>query len=179
MKNFFVLLAKGIGIALTISLSVCFLAWKWGNWRAVIWYVFGLLVIWQVWRYLRSDIVLCQYERDEMVERSASLLEKTEELIIGLFFIMIGVGFFWGVGWITEQVFNYPSVIFEYTIAKGFITFLLLCIGWWMTGMMYCAIKELEWKSFIPLTPPAIKWLLIIAISSAIGITVLYYGYPH
>lgn len=144
MKNFLLLLAKSIVIALIISLSVYFFARHWGNWRAILWYVFGLLAIWQAWKFLQSDIMLCEYENHEKIERNVTLLEKTEELITGLFFILLGGCGFWCMGRITEKIFNYPSAIFEYTIAKGFVTFSLLCIACWMMKIAYSAIKELK-----------------------------------
>ena len=55
MKDFFVTLLKGIGIALAVSLIVCFFAWYWGNWRAIIWFAVIAIICWQVWKYLTED----------------------------------------------------------------------------------------------------------------------------
>ena len=162
MKNFFVLLAKGVGIALIVSLSVCFFFWFWGNWRAIIWYVMGLFCAWLLYKYFNTPM----------------LDEKFTDLIIGAFCLLAFFTCLYGIGRFGEWIFGYHADYFELTVFHGFALLLLCVIAYFLVRILYYARKELDRQFFTSLISKIIQWVLIVAISVAVGAAVLYYCLP-
>lgn len=182
MKKFLITLLKGIGIALAVSLTVCFFAWYWGNWRAIIWFIIAVLTCWKVWQYLTEDTTeskpIMQGGKIEECVYKTTIWEKIVELVVGTFLLLLIFGFFWCVGWGAEWLLDKPSAIFEHTILNGIIAVFLLSSCWWTVRITYCAIREFEGKFWLSLVPELLKWLVILGICVAVGLTVLHYGLP-
>ncbi|MBQ4399794.1 MAG: hypothetical protein II830_00705 [Alphaproteobacteria bacterium] len=182
MKDFFITLLKGIGIALAVSLIVCFFAWYWGNWRAIIWFAVIAIICWQVWKYLTEDTWISKPTmaggKVEEHKYREPLSYKIEELVIGAAFFLLGGGFFWGIGWVAEWILNKPSAIFEHTILNEILSVFMLSSCWWTIRITYCAIREFDWKFQLSLLLALLKWILIVGISVAVGLVVLHYGLP-
>lgn len=182
MKDFFITLLKGIGIALAVSLIVCFFSWYWGNWRAIIWFVVIALICWQIWKYLTEDtwiskpmMVGGKIEEHKYCE---PLSCKIMEVGVVAFFTLLCAGCFWVIGWGAEWILNKPSAIFEHTIFNGILSILILSSCWWIIRITYCAIKEFDKQFKLLLFLAILKWILIVGISVVVGLLVLHYGLP-
>lgn len=139
MKNFFALLLKGIGIALAVSLAICFFAWYWGNWRAIIWYALGVMFVWQTWKYFKTP--LWNY-KNASVKLANSPWRKIRGFIIGIsctFVILLGM---YEIGRLGEFVLGFSCSYFELTTLIGFILILLCVEVYFMVGLMYCAFQD-------------------------------------
>lgn len=162
MKNFFILLAKGVGIALIISLSVCFFFWFWGNWRAIAWYVMGLFFAWLLYKYFNTPL----------------LDGKFTDLFVGAVCLLAFFTCLYGIGRLGEWLFDYHADYFELTIFHGFVLLLLCVIAYFSVCALRYARKELDRQYLISLISEVIQWILIIGISVAVGAAVLYYCLP-
>lgn len=182
MKNFFVLLSKGVGIALAISFSICFFAWNWGNWRAIIWFIVGVIMVWQICKYLLSDIKVAPIYDDDgkvlVAEHSASVIEKSTSIALCLFIITLLAGFLWGIGRLAECLLNQPSKIFEFTILFGLIMLLLVFTSLCLLASIYFSIKTACWKLSGKVSLSIAKWILVIVISCLVAFGVLYFYLP-
>ncbi|MBQ8481111.1 MAG: hypothetical protein IJ532_01090 [Alphaproteobacteria bacterium] len=183
MKNFFVLLLKGIGIALAVSLAVCFFAWNWGNWRVITWTVIGCLVVWQICKYLCADEWVNPLEDDAGNTVSdghfVSTSDKVTSILAGAFIVCALASVLWIVGFFGEWIFNWPSKIFEYTILKGILFSIGIGFCCVLISALYHGIKELGLKFFISGIPEMLKWILIIGISCSAAAAVFYYCFPY
>ena len=182
MKNFFALLLKGIGIALAVSLAICFFAWYWGNWRAIIWFVVGVIMIWQICKYLLRDARMEPIYDDNgkvlVAKHSASISEKCGELALGFFIITLLGGFLWSIGRFTIWMLSASPKIFELTIFIGILSILgvilLICI----LASIYFSFKTACWKLPAKTLPSLAKWILVIVISCLVAFGVLYLYLP-
>lgn len=182
MKNFFILLAKSVGISLAVSLTVCFLAWYWGNWRAIIWYFLGIMFIWQVYKYFKTPMS-CDEIKDNAGNvvypgRTLSAMDKFDDLIIGIFWIAVGAAGFYAIGWLGEQAIGYSCKYFESTILIGFILIMACLSAYGTVRIIYYIVKELGWKYLKLPIPDIARWISVIGIGIIAGLTVLYYGLP-
>ena len=139
MKNFLVLLLKGIGTTLAVGLTIFFLYLYWGNWRAIIWYALGVMFVWQSWKYFKTP--LWNY-KTASVEPTDSSWRKVRGFIIGIsctFAILLGM---YGIGKLGEFVLGFSCSYFELTILIGFILIMLGIEIYFMVGLMYCAFQD-------------------------------------
>lgn len=182
MKTFFTLLLKGIEIALAVSLGVCFLAWHWGDWRTIGWFAVGVLVAWQVCKYLRSDVqidaITDEYGKILENEHSASIGEKISELILGAFLVVIIASCLYGFGLIEEALLNRPKAIFELTMLRGFALLSAAVFVLGMASLLAYAIKNFTVKAALHIISVLLKWLVIVAISCSVALGVFYYCLP-
>lgn len=149
MKNFLVLLLKGIGTALAVGLTVCFLYLFWGNWRAIIWYALGVTFIWQAWKFFKTP--LWNYEAAS-VELTNSPRRKIRGFIIGIsctFAILLGM---YGIGRLGEFVLGFSCSYFELTTLIGFILILLCVEIYFIVGVLYCAFLDFRYKYYCRLS---------------------------
>ncbi|MBR1600825.1 MAG: hypothetical protein IJ677_04530 [Alphaproteobacteria bacterium] len=182
MKNFFVLLLKGMLIALAVSLGACFLAWHWGNWRVITWTVIGVIAVWQACKYLGTEEHLSPLYDDTgavvVPGRTVSFSDRVKEtlivvLVIGMFALILWIG-----GIFLEWMLNWPSAIFEYTILKGIAFYLVVFFCITLLSSIIQAFRILGVQFIITCLPYFLKWIVIIGISIAVSFLVLYYCFP-
>ena len=181
MKNFLISLLKGIGIALAISLSVCFFALYWGNWRAVIWYAVGVIIVWRILLYLCGKVWIHHYkDLPEGVDRGhyATLTEKVENMIAeSAAFLAVAV-VFWLIGKFGEWVFNIQASIFELTILNGVVLFVICFLALLLLAAVFYCIRHFNWDTFKSVLPYLAECLLILAISIGVGLATIYFFLP-
>ena len=182
MKNFFVYLLKGIGIALAISLIICFFAWNWGNWRVILWGAAGVIIGWRVLIYLCGKVWVPHYSETSAGKTNqghyATITEKIENLLVEATAIAAVAAVFWLIGRFGEWFFDKHASIFELTIANGFVLFAECVFGIVALASLFYSIRHFNRDDFKSVLPEIIKWLLIIGISIAVGIAVLYFLLP-
>ena len=181
MKNFFISLLKGIGIALAISLSICFFALYWGNWRAIIWYVAGIIVVCKMLLYLCSKVWIYQgKDLPEGMERGhyATVMEKTENLIAESAACLAAITVFWLIGKFGEWFFGLEASVFELTILKGVALFVICFSGILLLAAVFYVIRHIKWVTFKSVLPDIAKWLLILAVSIVVGLATINFFLP-
>lgn len=182
MKTFFTLLLKGIGIALAVSLSACFVTLYWGNWRIIGWFVVILLVLWQIYKYMRSDVLIeaITNETGKVLEKEhyASIGEKISELVLAAFLVILSASCFFGFGLLEEWLFNESKAIFELTILRGIalLSGIILCLM--VVCLLIHAVKKLNLSAIRRIFPVAIKWIIIVAISGLVALGIFRYLLP-
>ena len=182
MKSFFVSLFKGISIALAISLIVCFFAWNWGNWRVILWGAAGVIIGWQVLMYMNSKVWIPHYGESSTGKTNpghyATAMEKIENIFTKAAVILCTIAIFWFIGRFGEWFFDRHASIFELTIVNGVVLLFLCFFSIVFLASVFYSARNLEWKVVKPMLPEIIKWLLIVGISIAAGMTVLYFFLP-
>jgi len=148
MKKFLILLLKGTILASAVGASVCFLAWFWGNWRAIAWYAVGLVFIWQMWKYFKTPIleksISGHYEVVERVSirRRFNIIAR-DLLCLAAFFAVL-----YGAGLLNEWLFDYSNRYFELTMLWGFLLLVSGVVVYLIIGILYCLILDINWKHY-------------------------------
>ena len=179
MKNFLILLFKGIAITLATCFIVCFLAWFWGNWRAISWFVILSLLAWQVYKFLKGKQKCWILDGTDQV-RYYTFSEKIDCILSWGFFFLIAGGCLWCIGWCIEWISDTPHSIFEYTIFKGGVAVISIAIFSYFMRIAFHS-RKLHWKYFVPSIgcfADFAKWILVIGVSIVVAVAVLYYCLP-
>ena len=179
MKNFLILLAKGLAIAVFIALVFCYFLWCVDSVRRLIWFfvVFATIIYIEDY-WLRSVSVTTNVE-GESKTRPMTKKEKIMLLLKRCGIVVFNGLVMYGLGIGCAEILNLAPQYWEMYMVCGMLACLaMISIAVFIAYVITLIADSTKRKNFLHALKLFVGWIIVIICSLAVFFIILYYLFP-